>query len=60
MEGKPMPGMSVLNSLEQSAFESPPFLNSAERKRCFDFPLTLQRIVKVLPTTEPMNERLRT
>ena len=39
-----MPRMNVLNSLEQRAFESPPLLNSAERKRCFDFPLTLQRI----------------
>lgn len=37
-----MPRMNVLNSLEQSAFESPPLFNSAERKRCFDFPLALQ------------------
>ena len=33
-----MPRMKILNSIEQEAFELPPVLNSAERKRYFDFP----------------------
>ena len=39
-----MPRMKILNSIEQEAFELPPLLNSAERKRHFDFP------VAILPT----------
>ena len=31
-----MPRMKILNSIEQEAFELPPVLNSAERKRHFD------------------------
>lgn len=54
IEGKPMPRMNVLNSLEQSAFESPPLFNSAERKRCFDFPLALQGIATSLRS--PINQ----
>ena len=49
-----MPRMNVLNSLEQSAFESPPLFNSAERKRCFDFPLALQGIATSLRS--PINQ----
>lgn len=49
-----MPRMNVLNSLEQSAFKSPPLFNSAERKRCFDFPLALQGIATSLRS--PINQ----
>ena len=37
-----MPRMKVLNRVEREAFESPPLFNSAERKRCFDFPSAIQ------------------
>jgi hypothetical protein len=37
-----MPRMKILNSVERGVFESPPIFNSAERKRCFDFPAPLQ------------------
>jgi hypothetical protein len=49
-----MPRMNVLNSLEQSVFESPPLFNSAERKHCFDFPLALQGIATSLRS--PINQ----
>lgn len=39
-----MPRMKVLNSVEREAFESPPLFNSAERKRCFDFPRAIREI----------------
>jgi TnpA family transposase len=39
-----MPRMKILNSVEREAFESPPLFNSAERKRCFDFPRAIQEI----------------
>jgi hypothetical protein len=36
--------MKVLNRVEREAFESPPLFNSAERKRCCDFPRAIQEI----------------
>ena len=45
-----MPRMKVLNSVEQEAFEFPPIFNSAERKRCFDFPLAIRDIAAGLRT----------
>jgi len=40
--------MKILNSIEQEAFELPPMLNSAERKRHFDFPVAILRITAEL------------
>jgi len=37
-----MPRMKIFNTLEEEAFESPPVLNSAERKRYFSLPLMLK------------------
>lgn len=37
-----MPRMKIFNTLEKEAFESPPVLNSAERKRYFSLPLMLK------------------
>ena len=45
-----MPRMKILNSVERGVFESPPIFNSAERKRCFDFPAPLQEIATSLRT----------
>ena len=45
-----MPRMKVLNSIEREAFELPPVLNSAERKRHFDFPVGVQQIAAELRT----------
>jgi Domain of unknown function (DUF4158) len=45
-----MPRMKILNSIEQEAFELPPVLNSAERKRHFDFPVGVQQIAAELRT----------
>jgi TnpA family transposase len=42
--------MKILNSVERGVFESPPLFNSAERKRCFDFPAPLQEIATSLRT----------
>ena len=44
-----MPRMKILNSIEQEAFELSPVLNSAERKRHFDFPVATY---KSLPSCE--------
>src|SRR6516165_6120406 len=49
-----MPRMKVLNSIEREAFELPPVLNSAERKRYFDFPVGVQQIAVELRT--PTNQ----
>ena len=49
-----MPRMKILNSIEQEAFELPPLLNSAERKRHFDFPVAIQQIAAELRT--PTNQ----
>ena len=46
-----MPRMKILNSIEQEAFELPPVLNSAERKRHFDFPVAILRITAELRTS---------
>lgn len=43
-----MPRMNILNALEQEAFESPPELNSIERKRAFDFPRGILTIAQHL------------
>jgi uncharacterized protein DUF4158 len=45
-----MPRMKILNSVEREAFDAPPIFNSAERKRCFDFPAPLQEIATSLRT----------
>jgi TnpA family transposase len=45
-----MPRMKILNSVEREVFDSPPIFNSAERKRCFDFPSPLQDIATSLRT----------
>jgi hypothetical protein len=45
-----MPRMKILNSIEQEAFELPPLLNSAERKRHFDFPVAILQITAELRT----------
>jgi hypothetical protein len=45
-----MPRMKILNSIEQEAFELPPLLNSAERKRHFDFPVAILQIAAELRT----------
>ena len=45
-----MPRMKILNRVERGVFESPPIFNSAERKRCFDFPAPLQEIATSLRT----------
>ena len=49
-----MPRMKVLNNVERDTFETPPVFNSVERKRCFDFPVTLQEIANGLrsPTNQ--------
>ena len=46
-----MPRMQILNSVERGVFEAPPIFNSAERKRCFDFPAPLQDIAASLRTS---------
>jgi len=46
-----MPRMKILNSIEREAFESPPTFNSAERRRCFDFPAPIQQIASRLRTS---------
>jgi len=46
-----MPRMKILNSIEQEAFELPPLLNSAERKRHFDFPVAILQIAAVCSAT---------
>ena len=38
----PVPRMKILNSVKCGVFDSPPMFNSAERKRCFDFPAVLR------------------
>jgi len=48
-----MPRMKILNSVERGVFETPPMFNSAERKRCFDFPAPIQDIATSLRT--PIN-----
>lgn len=40
-----MPRMKVLNNVERDPFETPPVFNSVERKRCFDFPIALQKLI---------------
>jgi hypothetical protein len=46
--------MKILKSIEQEAFELPPVLNSAERKRDFDFPAAILQIAAELRT--PANQ----
>lgn len=46
-----MPRMKILNNVERGVFESPPMFNSAERKRCFDFPAPIQELATRLRTT---------
>jgi TnpA family transposase len=46
-----MPRMKILNSVERGVFDSPPIFNSAERKRCFDFPAPLKDIATSLRTS---------
>jgi hypothetical protein len=46
-----MPRMKILNSVERGVFDSPPMFNSAERKRCFDFPVPLQDVATSLRTS---------
>ena len=45
-----MPKMKILNSSEQNIFESPPVLNSVERKLYFSLPLTLTEAMEDLKT----------
>lgn len=45
-----MPRMRILNSVEREVFDLPPILNSAERKRYFDFPTPLKDIATSLRT----------
>jgi hypothetical protein len=45
-----MPKMKILNSSEQNIFESPPVLNSVERKRYFSLPVTLNEAMEDLKT----------
>jgi hypothetical protein len=45
-----MPRMKILNSVEREVFDLPPTFNSAERKRCFDFPIPIQDIATSLRT----------
>ncbi|MBI1954504.1 MAG: DUF4158 domain-containing protein, partial [Proteobacteria bacterium] len=42
--------MKILSSLEQEAFEMPPVFNSVDRKRFFNFPLTIEKIADNLRT----------
>lgn len=46
-----MPRMKILNSVERTVFDFPPIFNSAERKRCFDFPTSIQGISTSLRTS---------
>lgn len=46
-----MPRMKILNSVEREVFDFPPIFNSAERKRCFDFPTSIQGISTSLRTS---------
>src|ERR1022692_3478976 len=46
-----MPRMKILNSVERGVVDSPPIFNSAERKRCFDFPAPLKDIAASLRTS---------
>jgi TnpA family transposase len=39
-----MPRMSILNSVEREAFESPPLFNRVQRKQYLDFPSALRRL----------------
>ena len=43
-----MPRMNILNSLEREAYDTPPELNSVERKKYFDLSQNLTRIVEIL------------
>src|SRR6266481_8603293 len=43
-----MPRMHIFNALEEESFEAPPVFTSVERKKFFDFPLT------ILDTTESL------
>jgi hypothetical protein len=43
-----MPRMKILNSVERKSFDIPPIFNSAERKRCFDFPTPIQELAASL------------
>ena len=42
--------MKILNSVEREGFDLPPIFNSAERKRCFDFPAPILQIATSLRT----------
>ena len=46
-----MPRMKILNGVEREVFDLPPIFNSAERKRCFDFPVPIQDIASSLRTS---------
>jgi hypothetical protein len=39
-----MPRMNILNMVEREAFESPPVLNSVQRKQYFDLQTELRRL----------------
>jgi Tn3 transposase DDE domain/Domain of unknown function (DUF4158) len=45
-----MPRMKLLNSLEREAFKTPPFFNSAERKRFFALPMIFSETMASLRT----------
>ena len=45
-----MPRMKILNGVEREGFDLPPIFNSAERKRCFDFPAPILQIATSLRT----------
>ena len=49
-----MPRMSILNSVEQEAFESAPVFNSFQRKQYFDFPQAIVQAAASLRT--PANQ----
>jgi len=38
-----MPRMKILNSVEQEEFDSPPVLNSVQRKKYFDLPVEVHQ-----------------
>lgn len=39
-----MPRLRILNTIEREAFEKPPVLNAAERRRAFDLPSSLREL----------------
>ena len=46
-----MPRLRILNTIEREAYEKPPILNAAERRRAFDLPCSLLELTGTVADT---------